>query len=183
MDKHVYGERVSVSLSAGCISPPLLIAPDINRHTAFDTFGKHSGTRMRSSVFFFYGVLWLTFWCAYSSSHFSVGPVKPMADRGPVDSQSIRSLLYWNVNKAGGYLLWILCFTCGTWNTLREYFPVTSHTTIKPGKKYEIHTYSSSCIFLFFFLFFLRFVINIDVAVFTHAKDLECSVPTLHVGM
>lgn len=42
---------------------------------------------------------------------------------------------------------------------------------------------AAAVFFCFIFLFFLRFVINIDVAVFTHAKDLECSVPTLHVGM
>lgn len=43
---------------------------------------------------------------------------------------------------------------------------------------------AAAVFFSFFFLFFLRFVINIDVAVlYTHAKDLECSLPTLHVGM
>ena len=41
----------------------------------------------------------------------------------------------------------------------------------------------------FFFSFFLcgfvlRFVVNIDVTVlYTNAKDLECSVPSLYVGM
>lgn len=141
---NMFIENESLSLSLLSVSAlhcyVLQISTDIQPLTLSETL-RNMGAILCISFFFFF------LWCVMTNILMCLLILSLFCRSGEANGGqracglSINKELYWNVNKAGGYLLWILCFTCGTWNTLREYFPVTSHTTIKPGKKYEKHTF------------------------------------------